>query len=182
MFKFNYIVHKERKYSIITCNKKKGLIRDDNEVILAPIYYDIIIRGANVYIENENEIEDELIMDSINEGICCIKRFYQNTQSGFHNFFFVNGHGDTIIGIDDAWIRKNRILGNIDYGYGFIDGQARLRSGDDAIYINRLGEITKHICDFYAEPYKYIDGREHLNYDGQYDGWCIYPNLWENLD
>jgi hypothetical protein len=121
-------------------------------------------------------------MDSINEGICCIKRFYQNTQSGFHNFFFVNGHGDSIIGIDDAWIRKNRIIGDIDYGYGFIDGQARLRSGDDAIYINRLGEITTHICDFYAEPYKYIEGREHLNYDGQYDSWGIYPNLWENLD
>lgn len=177
MYKKTKLQRGDITYSIITCNGLKGLIRNDGEVILAPIYKDIIITFGEIYVYKDEEIEDELLLETINEGTACIKRFYYNTKSKKENYYFVNGHGETVVSIDEEWREKNQLnFSNLDLRHGFIDGIARFREGINAIHINTKGEIVEEIGGFYEDPSDYFDGRDYLNYDGYeeylYGGCC----------
>ena len=177
MYKMTKLHRGEITYSIITCNGLKGLIRNDGEVILAPTYKDILITHGEIYVYKDDEIEDELLLDTINEGTACIKRYYYNTPSGKHNYYFVNGHGETVVSIDEEWRKKNDLaFTSVDLMYGFKNGIARFRQDINAIDINIKGEIVDEIGGYYADPNDFLDGREFLNYDGYeeylYGGCC----------
>lgn len=153
-------VYKDVKYAIIQSCGKKGLLRNDGEIILNPIfemlYYsqDSSIFGSGCVFTVDSY--SEVYPDTYGEG--SLGRFSGEDFS----LSFIDKNNETTLLLDN--IKANKIL------EGYKDGFAKLRArgdlyGYDIVTINKKGEIVNK--QYVSKPRLVSCGisHEHLNTD-----------------